>query len=157
MRTYEQTHPWIRFDIDLRSAPPDFWMLLGEACSKCEHISSVPLQPKTAAYLHQLYLAKGALATTAIEGNTLSEEEVVKHLEGKLRLPPSKQYLAREIDNIVAACNRIRDELLSGVAPKLDAEWIKRANAEVLFKLDVDEGVVPGAVRMYSVGVARYR
>lgn len=58
-------------------------MLLGEACSKCEHISSVPLQPKTAAYLHQLYLAKGALATTAIEGNTLSEAEVVKHLEGK--------------------------------------------------------------------------
>jgi Fic family protein len=157
MRTYEQTHPWIKFHIDLRSASPDFWMLLGEACSKCEHISSVPLQPKTAAYLHQLYLAKGALATTAIEGNTLTEDEVVKHLEGKLRLPPSKQYLAREIDNIVAACNRIRDELQSAGDLKLDAERIKRFNGEVLSKLDVEKGVVPGAVRTYSVGVARYR
>lgn len=100
---------------------------------------------------------KGALATTAIEGNTLSEAEVVKHLEGKLRLPPSKQYLAREIDNIVSACNRIRDELQSGSDLELDAERIKRFNGEVLYKLDVDEGVVPGAVRTYSVSVAHYR
>ena len=157
MKTYERTHPWIRFEIDLRAASAEFWMLLGEACSKCEHISSVPLQPRTAAYLHQLYLAKGALATTAIEGNTLSEDEVIKHLEGKLRLPPSKQYLAREIDNIVAACNRLRDELQSGSELKLEPGLIKRFNAEVLDNLKVDDGVVPGAVRSHSVGVARYR
>ena len=157
MRTYEQTHPWIRFELDLRSASPWFWMLLGEACSKCDHISSVPLQPAIAAHLHQLYLAKGALATTAIEGNTLSEDEVVKHLEGKLRLPPSKEYLAREIDNIVVACNRIGEALRSGHEQKLDVELIKRFNREVLDTLKVEEGVVPGHVRSHSVGVARYR
>lgn len=157
MRTYERTHPWIRFEIDLRPALPDFWMLLGEAVSKCEHISSVPLKPRTAAYLHQLYLAKGALATTAIEGNTLSEEEVMKHLEGKLRLPPSKQYLANEIDNIVTACNRLHDELRSGHEVILDPELIKRFNGEVLDMLKVEEGVMPGVVRTHSVGVARYR
>ena len=53
--------------------------------------------------------AKGALATTAIEGNTLTEDEVVKHLEGRLRLPQSRQYLVKEIDNIVGACNSILD------------------------------------------------
>jgi hypothetical protein len=99
VRTYEKTHPWITFKLDLRRAAPAFWMLLGEARSKCEHIANVPLRPATAEQLHLLYLAKGALATTAIEGNTLSEDEVVRHLEGKLRLPPSKEYLTREIDN----------------------------------------------------------
>jgi hypothetical protein len=86
-------------------------MLLGEARSKCEHIANVPLRPATAEQLHLLYLAKGALATTAIEGNTLSEDEVVRHLQGKLQLPPSKEYLAKEIDNIVAACNRIGSDV----------------------------------------------
>ena len=117
MRTFERTHPWLRFQVDLRQASPTFWMLLGEAASKCEHIASVPLRPSTAEQLHRLYLAKGVLATTAIEGNTLSEDEVVKHLEGKLQLPPSKEYLGREIDNIVAACNQIAQEVRGGEAP----------------------------------------
>jgi hypothetical protein len=54
--------------------------------------------------LHRLYLEKGALATTAIEGNTLTENEVLQHLEGTLKLPPSKEYPGQEIDNIVGAC-----------------------------------------------------
>jgi hypothetical protein len=103
MRTFERTHSWITFHIDLRHAGPSLWMLLGEAASKCEHIAGVPLRPSVAQSLHQLYLAKGALATTAIEGNTLTEKEVLAHLQGKLKLPPSKEYLAREVDNIVAA------------------------------------------------------
>src|SRR6266436_58210 len=73
MRTFERTHSWISFRIDLRQARPQLWLLLGEAASKCEHIAGVPLRPATAQSLHQLYLAKGALATTAIEGNTLTE------------------------------------------------------------------------------------
>lgn len=52
--------------------------MLGEAASKCEHIAGVPLRPSVAQELHRLYLAKGALATTAIEGNTLTENEVLQ-------------------------------------------------------------------------------
>jgi hypothetical protein len=74
MRTFERTHPWISFRIDLRQARPQLWMLLGEASSKCEHIAGVPLRPATAEQLHLLYLAKGAAATTAIEGNSLTEK-----------------------------------------------------------------------------------
>src|ERR1035438_5894746 len=116
MRTFEQTHPWISFHIDLRKASPQLWMLLGEAASKCEHIAGVPLRPSVAQDLHRLYLAKGALATTAIEGNTLTEKQVLQHLEGKLKLPRSKEYLAQEIDNIVGACNRIGELLTKGDA-----------------------------------------
>ena len=76
MRTYEETHPWITFRLDLNKINYRGWMLLGEAQSKCEHLSGVPLVPGAAERLNELYLAKGVLATTAIEGNTLTEEQV---------------------------------------------------------------------------------
>jgi len=156
-RTYVRTHPWITFQADLRQAPPALWMLLGEAASKSEHIAGVPLQPDVAQRLHQLYLAKGVLATTAIEGNTLSQEQVERHLEGKLELPPSKQYLAREIENIVRACNQIGEEVIARGAIELTPEQIKRFNAQVLSGLAMEEGGVAGEYRAHAVGVARYR
>ncbi len=156
-RTYERTYPWLRFAVDLHQAAPQFWMLLGEARSKCEHIAQVPLQPATAQQLHQLYLAKGVLATTAIEGNTLSEAQVKNLLEGKLDLPPSQQYLAEEIKNIVDACNWMLGEISIGRAPVLSPELIVDFNRRVLKGLKLAEEVTPGEIRGYDVGVARYR
>jgi Fic family protein len=152
MRTFERTHPWLSFRIDLRKAAPPLWLLLGEAASKCDHIAGVPLRPATAQSLHQLYLAKGALATTAIEGNTLTEKEVLARLQGKLKLPPSKEYLGQEVDNIVAACNAIGERLRNGDAA-MTAERVSGFNRQVLEKLTPDEGVVPGRVRTHSVVV----
>ena len=80
-------------------------MALGEAASKCEHIAGVPLAPEVAKRVHQLYLAKGAAATTAIEGNSLSEEEVERLIDGSLVLPASQQYLADEVQNIIGIAN----------------------------------------------------
>ncbi len=154
---YETSHPWLIFQLDLRRASPRLWMLLGEAQSKCEHIAGVPLQPETAQRLHQLYLAKGVRATTAIEGNTLSEEQVLQHLAGQLELPASKQYLQREIDNVVKACNQVMQGLLAGgdahVTPALLSAW----NEQILDGLPLDPGVVPGRLRDHSVVVGRYR
>ena len=150
MRTFERTHPWISFRIDLRKATPQLWMLLGEAASKCEHIAGAPLRPSVAQGLRRLYLAKGALATTAIEGNTLTEQEVLQHLEGKLKLPRSKEYLGQEIDNIVGACNRIGERLAqgdTGLTPELLCEF----NRWVLEKLPPEGKEVPGELRDYSV------
>jgi len=132
-------------------------MLLGEVQSKCEHIASIPLQPEIAQRLHQLFLAKGALATTAIEGNTLSEDEVVRHLEGKLKLPPSKEYLGREIDNIVQACNRILTGIAEGRPAQLDLDRIREFDRQVLDGLELGTDVVPGEIRQQSAGVALYR
>ncbi len=157
MRTYERTHPWICFRADLRGAPVELWLLLGEARSKCEHIAAVPLLPAVADRLHRLYLAKGVAATTAIEGNTLSEQQVVEHLEGRLQLPPSKRYLAQEIDNIVAACGEIAHDLVKGDLPPLSVDLVKTMNRLVLDKLRVEDGVVPGQFRTYAVGVGGYR
>jgi len=157
MRTYEKTHPWLTFQIDLRLIEYETWIALGEAQSKCEHISGVPLRPAVAKQLHIVYLAKGVLATTAIEGNTLTESEVIKHLEGKLKLPPSKEYLSKEIDNIIAACEKIATDILIRDKAEISVEKIKNYNKFVLDGMSLDESIVPGQVRTYSVGVGGYR
>jgi Fic family protein len=138
-------------------ASPQIWLMLGECQSKCDHIARVPLRPKTAEELLRVYLAKGVLATTAIEGNTLSEEQVVRHLEGKLELPPSRQYLADEINNILQACNRILKSVSQSKPLVLTPDSIKDLNLTVLQGLTLNDGVIPGEIRKHSVGVARYR
>jgi Fic family protein len=117
----------------------------------------VPLNPEVARELHGVYLAKGVLATTAIEGNTLTEEEVRGHLAGRLELPPSRQYLGQEIDNVVAVCNRIGAEVIGGKhGPILPGE-VREYNRLVLDRLPLQEDVVPGELRGHSVMVGRYR
>lgn len=151
MKRYEETHPWIRFKLDVESLGPHFWMLLGEARSKCQHIKGVPLEPVVAERLHRLFLAKGVQATTAIEGNTLSEDQVLDHIEGKdLHLPDSQEYLETEIRNIAHACNVIWNDIESGGSTDLTPEMVCRWNEMVLADLP-EEGVVPGAVRTDSV------
>jgi Fic family protein len=157
MRTYEQTHPWLSFSANLQNAPPRLWLMLGECQSKCEHIAKVPLRPATADQLYQVYLAKGVLATNAIEGNTLSEQEVRQHLEGKLELPASREYLAREIDNIVNGCNETLRIIVEGKRPPVTPDAIKHLNETVLNGLTLEEGCVPGQTRPHSVVVGRYR
>lgn len=157
-RTYETTHPWLSFSAGFtKRIPAQTWMILGECRSKCDHIAGVPLEPSRAKELYEIYLAKGALATTAIEGNTLSEREVLEHLEGKLKLPPSREYLAQEIDNIIKACNSILEEVRERHALNLSPQRIRELNRVVLENLALEQGVVPGEIRQHEVTVARYR
>jgi len=156
-RTYLRTHPWLTFSLDLRQASHRLWIALGEAQSKCEHIAGVALQPATAQHLHRVFLAKGALATTAIEGNTLSEDEVIRHLEGVLHLPPSKEYLAQEIDNVVDVCNDILTRLTAGESGDITPYAIADFNRSVLRNLSLPDNVVPGEIRAYEVSVGGYQ
>jgi Fic family protein len=156
-REYPQSHPWIDFaPIDLQRAPHTLWMQLGEAASKIEHIAGVPLQPDVAKRLHSVYLAKGAHATTAIEGNSLSEDQVHALVERRLQLPRSQEYLGREVDNIVRAYNEITGRLLGDADERITPDEVQRFNRLVLDGLDLDEDIVPGQYRRHRVVVARY-
>ena len=155
-RTYQRTHPWLTFRLDLRDASPALWMLLGEAQSKCEHIAGVPLRPATAQHLHQVFLAKGALATTAIEGNTLTEDQALQIVEGRLEVPPSQNYLKQEVVNIVRACNNIFDRAVRGEPSDLTPELITDFNRRVLEGLSLPEGTAAGEARQCEVSVAGY-
>jgi Fic family protein len=156
-RRYKASHPWITFKVDLRSANPELWMMLGECQSKCEHLAKYPLRPDIADEIHKMYLAKGVLATTAIEGNTLSEEEVRQIIEGKSKLPPSREYLEQEVSNIIGECNRILAEVEAGKTLPLTTERIEEINKTVLNNLALPEGVVPGEIRRHEVVVAIYK
>lgn len=156
-REYEQSHPWLTFSLDLHEAPPVFWAILGECQSKCEHLAGVPLRPDIAHRMHSVYLAKGIWGTTAIEGNTLSEEEVRKHVEGTLEVPPSKEYLKQEIDNILQACNQMVDVIERGDQLQITPQRIMALNSLVLKDLVLETGVVAGNIRTYPVGVMTYR
>lgn len=131
-------------------------MLLGEARSKIEHIAGALLNPDVAREMHYVYLAKGVLATTAIEGNTLSEEEARQRIEGQLELPPSQEYLGREIDNIIAAFNQIEDELMAGVAPAMSRATIENYNRLILEGLELEDGAAAGEISSHPVGVGGY-
>jgi Fic family protein len=155
MRTHERTHPWISFRIDLGKARPNLWIDLGEAASKCDHLSRVMMRPETAAGLHLVFLAKGVAATTAIEGNTLSEDDVLRAVEGKLHVPPSQQYLKQEVDNIINACNMIGRQLVEGNLPDLSSALIKQYNRLVLEGSPPEEGTVPGELRHHSAVVGQ--
>lgn len=156
---FETTHPWLNFRLNMEGAGPRLWMSLGEAQSKCIHIAGVPLRPQTAEKLYKIYLAKGVHATTAIEGNTLSEDDVLRRIEhGKqLELLPSQEYLDKEIRNIIDVCNELKQNINQTGFGNLNRKQIEEFNKRVLNDLPLEEGVVPGKVRNYSVGVASYR
>ena len=72
----------------------DGMAILGEAMSKCQHLAGVPLKPHRAEDMAAIYLARGVQATTAIEGNTLSTEEVEQIVRrGQRRGRKSREYL----------------------------------------------------------------
>jgi Fic family protein len=156
-REYLGTHPWINFNLDIRRFNHKSWLMFGEAESKCNHIAGIPLRPEVAHKLHVVYLSKGIHGTAAIEGNSLSVDEVEARVEGGLTLPPSREYLGTEIDNIVDACNDIVNDIIKGQPQVLTPDRIKEFNRRILNDLPLKEGVVPGAVRDHSVGVASYR
>ncbi|NQX00620.1 Fic family protein [bacterium] len=151
---YLKTHPWISFRLRLPADDHKLWLRLGEVASKCEHLAGVPLRPDIAKELHQIFLAKGVLATTAIEGNTLSEEQVRQQIAGTLKLPKSQQYLQQEVQNILDVCNeevRRQLDVDPKARPSLTPQLIKEYNGAVLKDLEVEEGVIPGSYRNHSV------
>lgn len=157
MRPYQASHPWLTFRFELPRLSMGAWRLLGEAESKCEHLAGVPLRPEVALRLHQIYLTKGVHGTTSIEGNTLSEAEVLARVQGDLPLPPSRAYLGTEIDNVVRACNAIVEDVISQNNLGITVAQIRQFNKDILSGLPLDDDVHPGELRTHSVVVANYR
>ena len=156
-RPFERTHPWLDFAFDARRLSCTDWLALGECSAMCERIAGAPLNPTIAHDINRIYLAKGALATTAIEGNTLSEDEARARIDGELELPPSRRYLGQEIDNIVEAYETLLDELIRTGRIALTVASIERMNRAVLRDLVGEDYVVPGRIRSTDVSVGGYR
>jgi Fic family protein len=156
MRQYEESHPWITFLPKIEDIGYESWLLMGEALSKFDHLAGVPLQPQTAEELSKIFLSKGAHATTQIEGNTLSEEQVRRRVDHDLELPPSQEYLGQEIDNVVNGYNRIVNDVVERRPLALTVDRITEFNKVVLEGLTGPEDAPPGTIRTTSVVVGTH-
>lgn len=152
-RKYHHSHPWISFQFDVNCVDTATVFNLGEALSKCDHVSGAPLQPAAAAELNTVFLTKGVHATTSIEGNSLTETEVRQRLEGDLALPESIEYQGVEIDNLLDILNEINEQCVRGELTPITVEKIKEWNRAVLDEQPVADGVIPGQFRTESVVV----
>ena len=156
-REYQRTHPWISFQLDLRRANPRLWVLLGQVVAFGEFVSKALLPPRVASKMARIYLAKGVKATVAIEGNTLSEEQVLDQIDQKLELPASKKYLGREVKNVLDAANWIVEQVGRRTAPRVTADFVADCNRRILLGLAevLEEEVQPGRVRGHPGGCRR--
>lgn len=156
MPDLSEKYPHIRFnknwEITEKSA-----FLLGECDGLVKAICHAPILPELRQTLLNISLIKGAQATTAIEGNTLTEEEVRKVKEGK-ELPPSQKYMEIEVRNILDAFIWIFGIVINNnidkpISPDLIKEFHKKIGANLGDHLDA----IPGKFREDNRTVGNYR
>ena len=131
--------------------------LLGQCYAYVNAMHNIPIRPDYHQELLTVSLNKGALATTAIEGNTLTPEDLALIQRGK-NLAPSKKYQQQEVENVLAAFNAILKKLVREKNPEvISPELIKWFN-EMAGK-DIGEafGGDPGRFRRRNVIVGAYR
>lgn len=128
-------------------------MNLGEARSKCQHLAGVPMQPEIARDLSRVFLIKGAVATTAIEGNTLTEAEVQKFLDGSAKIERSREYQMVEVSNVLRAIERLDKALREQKPIPLTVHRLLEINSEVLQGTEHETSAIPGTFRKHSVTV----
>jgi Fic family protein len=157
MLAYESSHPWITFSINLSKAPAKLWVRLGECKSICEQISGAPLSPSFQEELHRKYYAESTLNATAMEGNTLSEDEVRDILFGNKNVQPSKKYLAQENENILRGYDLILEHIVKYEYSELNVATINEFNQVALDRLVLDSGVMPGNIRKTDIDIPSHR
>ena len=162
MRTCEQTHPWINFELDLGRLNAPIWSLLHQARAQCAQIAGATLGPATAQELELVSLVRAVHASAAIEGNPLREDQVRAQLEGRLLLPQAQQHYGLEVANIAAALAELASAQGSDGSDGSDGLCVTDilcANEGLLRGLPLDAAITPGQLRApgQHVRVGRYR
>ena len=131
--------------------------LLGQCDALVKAIGNTPILPHHHQNLLRVSLLKGAQATTAIEGNTLTEDEIIDIAEGK-KLPPSKEYQEIEVRNILEALNKLLDEVVKeGKVYRITPELIKHFHELIGKNLGEHLDAIPGQFRNDNRVVGKYR
>ena len=105
--------------------------------------------------MYEVTLVKGAQATTAIEGNTLTEEQVAGILGAPSRRR-LREYQEREVANVLHALIAIAEQVKTNSCPKITAEPIREYNKLLLEGTESEDYVVPCEIRTYSVHAGPY-
>jgi hypothetical protein len=129
---------------------------LGKCESLVDVLGKFPVPPAVQRDLRNVAFCRGAQATTAIEGNTVTDEELRKILEGT-PLPKSREYQAKEVTNAIEAMNAIWEEVVvRGEAALITPEKICAWNKMIGKDLGPLYDGVPGRWRADRRHVGRY-
>jgi Fic family protein len=130
---------------------------LGQCHAITLAICEMPLRPEHHEHLLGVSLIKGAQATTAIEGNTLTTGEIERVAAGE-SLAPSKEYQEIEVRNVLEAMNRLLDEISAEQqGKKITPELILRLHSLIGKGLGPHFDAIPGRFRSDSRVVGPYR
>lgn len=139
------------------------WKVLDDVSRKlgqCESLSrclgDLPIDPDIQRDLRQVSFERGAVATTAIEGNTLTEAELRLRLDGKA-LPESREYQGREVTNVLELMHNVHDEVVNkGYSAPISPSMICDFNREIGKELGPLYDGVPGRTRRDARHVGTY-
>ena len=132
-------------------------IMLGQCVAYIRALNNTPILPRYYDELMLLALRKGAQATTAIEGNTLSGEEIARLQQGE-KLPPSKEYQGTEVSNILDAFNEILVETIyKNKGQLISPDLLLRFHQLVGKNLGEHFKAIPGQFRNSDVTVGLYR
>ena len=131
-------------------------LCFGESYALVKAITNTYILPNHYDKLLGIALNKGALSTTAIEGNTLSEEHIAKIKQGH-KLPESIQYQGIEVENMLDAFNVILNETVYQndeqlITPALLLRYHKLIGKNLKEHFDA----TPGEFRDKNVSVGNY-
>ena len=154
-----ETFFWTDFAQILRSAwrrlPAATWVLLGQAQAKCAQIDATEISPEAKSKLLTLYLSMGAQGSVAIEGSSLTVEEVQELAEGNQSGQPSLRDLEQEAENVLEALRLVTQDSAES-EPPFTTEFICDMHKLIYRDLPRGEDVVPGEMRTRGVKVGNY-
>ena len=136
---------------------PDVHYQLGQCNTIIRAIQETPLSPDRYGELKRVALIKGAQATTAIEGNTLTDSEVQQVAAGE-SLPPSKEYQEREVRNVLDAMNGVVEDIAGRrEIPRVSAALLRNFHRQIGTELGEHFDAAPGRFRTDERVVGPYR
>lgn len=137
---------------------PNSLLVAGQCEAYVDAVNNTPILPHYYESLKQIALRKGAQATTAIEGNTLSDEEIRRIFEENAKMPPSREYQEIEVRNIYDAFNELLREVVDGERESfVELDLLKRFHKMVGKDLGDHFAAIPGQLRTADVTVGPYR
>jgi Fic family protein len=135
---------------------PKSLLNLGRCETYIKCFGELPIDPTVQTELRKVSFERGAQATTAIEGNTLTEVELREMLAGK-KLPESRAYQAQEVRNALDLMNQLwKDVVLDGKRQLLSVATICEFNRQVGKDLGPLYDGAPGKLRGDRRHVGRY-
>lgn len=156
MSEYHNTYHHISFT-KRWTIDPDIALLLGESLGLINAISETPIMPEYRERLMKVSLIRGAQASTAIEGNTLSFDDIENILAGG-DVPPSKEYQKQEVTNVIGALNTVLQDLIfDNQVEYISPELLQRFHFMIGKDVGAAFNAVPGQFRKNNVIVGAYR